>query len=299
VLRFKYPEGVKYDNFTISVSDGENSTSYYLEITVYQVNDPPSLLAVPSININAGSSYTINLWDYVTDPDTPKSKISITSTTPGVTISGFNVTYSCPSGTPSSQKNITLCIYDGKNSPLFDIPVNITAAKSQTQFIKQIEIWLYIFIPIAIIATVAGILTYRRIRYGWYEIKKALIINQDGRMLAHFGESGGQMDEFLLSGMLTAIQQFIEEVMKSEKAGSTKEFLHEKTRIVIERGETIYLAVFLNGYTTKGLTKKMRSIVENIEMKYSAQLTHWDGNLTNAPFMGEIVAQLQTLSNKK
>jgi len=262
------------------------------------VNDQPSLLAVPSININAGSSYTIDLWDYVTDPDTPKSKISITTTTPGVTISGFNITYSCPSGTPSSQKNITLCIYDGKNSPLFDIPVNITAEKPP-QFIKQIEIWLYIFIPIAIIATVAGILTYRRIRYGWYEIKKVLVINQDGRMIAHFGESGGQMDEFLLSGMLTAIQQFIEEVMKAEKAGSTKEFLHEKMRIVIERGETIYLAVFLNGYTTEGLTKRMRSIVEGIEKKYGAQLAQWDGNLTNAPFMGEMMAQLQTLSSKK
>lgn len=299
VLRFKYPEGIKYDNFTILVSDGVNSTSYYLEITVYQVNDPPTLLTVPSINVIAGSSYTINFWDYITDPDTPKSKISLKSTTDGVTITGFNVTYQCSPQTPSGQINITICLSDEKNSPLFNIPVNITAAKSQTQFIKQIEIWLYIFVPIAIIATIAGILTYRRIRYGWYEIKKVLVINQDGRMIAHFGESGGQMDEFLLSGMLTAIQQFIEEVMKAEKAGSTREFLHEKMRIVIERGQTIYLAVFLNGYTTEGLKKRMKSIVENIERKYSAQLAQWDGNLTSAPFIGEMMAELQTLSSKK
>jgi hypothetical protein len=126
-----------------------------------------------------------------------------------------------------------------------------------------------------------------------------MLVNTDGRLLAHVGDLGDAEDELLVSSMLTAVQQFIEEVMKKEKAGAIKEFLYEDLKIAVERGQRIYLAVFIEGYATERLRRMMKAIVTEMEMKYSSELAHWDGRTTQESFITEAGARLKTLTDRK
>jgi len=299
-LKFLYPEGVTRESVRITVSDGKDSTFYDLNIIVRPVNDPPFLKSLPFIiSVIAGESHTVNLGDLIDDTDTPKEKLSISQSSPYVKVRGFNITITFPKGTPSGTEYIELRLFDGIDGNTTKIPVNVTAAKVEQQFIVQYAVYIYILVPAAIIGTAAGILVYRRIKYGWYEVKRAFIVYQDGRMLAHYGEGAEKEDQLLISSMLTAVQQFIEEVMKNEKAGSLKEFQYEDLKIAVERGNRIYLAVFLNGYATDKLRNEMKEIVSDIEQKYDRKLADWDGRITQLDFVDAAVARLRILAEKK
>jgi parallel beta-helix repeat protein len=297
-LKFLYPEGVLRDNIRITVSDGQNSTSYDLLIVVKPVNDPPVLTSIPKINIIAGKSHTSDLWDLIYDPDTPKEKISIFTTSPYISVSGFNVTISYPADRQSGNEVISLRLSDGIDTTTVNLPVNITASKVTQIWITQYSLYIYILVPLAIIGTVAGIFVYRRVRYGWYEVKRAMIVNDDGRMVAHFGVSDEASDDMLVSSMLTAVQQFIEEAMKKDKAGSIKEFQYEDMKIAIERGQKLYLAVFLKGYAAEMLRRQMRDIVSGIEARYQKEIVEWDGRMTRTPFVDDALENLKTLAKK-
>jgi hypothetical protein len=106
---------------------------------------------------------------------------------------------------------------------------------------------------------------------------------------------GDAEDEMLVSSMLTAVQQFINEVMKKEKAGAIKEFMYEDLKIAVEGGQRIYLAVFIEGFATDRLRKNMRDIVAGMERKYSLELANWDGRMTQEVFITEAKTRLVIL----
>jgi len=297
-LVFNYPEGVPSDSFNLTLSDGLDNQTYSLQVQVRPVNDPP-VLTIPTISVVAGESRTVDLSVLTSDPDTPMSQIQIRSISPHVSVNGFNITISYPKNTPSGIKNITLRLNDGMATNSITIPVNVTASRIKEKLVPASNLYLYLLLPLAIIGTAAGILLYRRKRYGWYRMRRAMLVNTDGRLLAHVGDLGDAEDELLVSSMLTAVQQFIEEVMKKEKAGAIKEFLYEDLKIAVERGQRIYLAVFIEGYATERLRRMMKAIVTEMEMKYSSELAHWDGRTTQESFITEAGARLKTLTDRK
>jgi hypothetical protein len=298
ILHFKYPEGVTKESVRINVSDGRNWTLYDVAVIMTPVDDPPKLI-FPEITVVAGTSYRQDLWDFLSDPDTPKERLVLSTNSPYATIRGFNITFRYPANMASGYNLVHLSVTDGTSITTVDMPVNVTAQKTTVRLSEQYAIYLYIGIPLTVFGTVAGILAYRRVKYGWYEIKRALLVNYDGRMLAHSGEKSESDDELLVSSMLTAVQQFIEEAMKKEKAGSIKEFQYEDMKIAVERGEKLFLAIFLNGYTTDGLRNKMKDIVNAIEGQFKKDLAAWDGRITSSEFIDEAKAQLNGLMEKK
>ena len=296
-LRFYYPEGIITDFIRVTVSDGLDNTSYERIIPITPVDNPPGLVTSPKINVLAGRSYLLDLWPLVTDPDTPKEKLRIYSSNPFVTVSGYNLTFTFPKDRRSANEKVELNLSDGVNNLTVDLYVSITG--QEVRVVSQYAVYIYILVPLAIIGTVAGIIVYRRWRYGWYEMKRAMVVNRDGRMLASAGEGAAEDDELLVSSMLTAVQQFIEEAMKKDKAGSIKEFQYEDMKIAVERGTKIYLAVFLKGYATDGLRKEMKEIVDLLENRYNKEITEWDGRLKKTKFVQEAESQLKRLSGKK
>jgi hypothetical protein len=269
-----------------------------MDINITPVNDPPTM-ATPAITVIAGRPARQDMWDLLSDIDTPRERLRLSTTSPYVTIRDFNITFMYPSDMGSGYDTVRLELSDGTDTTSVDLTVNVTAQKTTVKFTEKYAVYLYMAIPLAVVGTVAGLIAYRRYRYGWYEMKRAMVVNHDGRMLAHVGESAQGDDEMLVSSMLTAVQQFIEEAMKKEKAGSIKEFQYEDMKIAVERGARIYLAVFLKGYVTDVLRNDMKELVGMIEAKYEKELVDWDGMMTKTGFIIEAAEQLMNLSRKK
>jgi OOP family OmpA-OmpF porin len=119
------------------------------------------------------------------------------------------------------------------------------------------------------------------------------VIYRDGRLVAHQTRRlRAQMDNQLLSGMLTAIQSFIEEAFLEGDEGRLDQMSFGKNLIMIERGQWISLAVVIHGVPPVGARAELKFAVEKIEQKYAAILSTWAGDSESVRGVGEVTRRL-------
>ena len=111
-----------------------------------------------------------------------------------------------------------------------------------------------------------------------HTVEDIFLIYRDGRLIAHQTRRlRADMDNQLLSGMLTAIQSFIQEAFREGDEGQLNEMAFGKSLILIERGRLVSVAVVIRGMQPVGARAELSFAVENIEQKYRSQLEDWDG----------------------
>ena len=123
-----------------------------------------------------------------------------------------------------------------------------------------------------------------------YIIEELFLIYRDGRLIHHNTRRlRPEVDNQILGGMLIAIQHFVAESFKEkdgEKAhdgvGDKREILNElrygKTRIIVEAGRFVYLALVFSGQEPEDMREKMKRAVTDIEEKYRLILETWNGD---------------------
>ncbi|MEM2900579.1 MAG: hypothetical protein QXT63_07285, partial [Thermoplasmata archaeon] len=81
-----------------------------------------------------------------------------------------------------------------------------------------------------------------------------------------------------LTGMLTAIQDFVKDSLKSEEKGTLDEIKFGNMRIFIESGVHVKLAVVTSGTPSENLRPKMREVLRKIHNRFGSRLEKWDGD---------------------
>lgn len=295
LLTLLYPEGVLEDTIMFSVDDGEVTIWTNISVMVIQVDDPPVVDPIPEQKVVPGEAYTIDMSHYISDIDTPVDNLKVTSSSKYVRISGKVVTIKYPEGHTKEKDTITIVVEDYTTRVPVEIDVTIKVSKSTTIVnLEDYSYYLYIIVPLAIVLTAVGFYMYRRLRYEWFDIRDVFLIYDDGRLLAHKGVSM-EMDKDIFGGMLTAVQQFVNDSLQGVQTGSLKEFEYEDLRIAIERGEKLYLALFLEGYVTDKVRKRMQSTLDDIDAEYGATLMEWDGDTADLKGIERYLKDLVTI----
>lgn len=80
-------------------------------VTVRFVDQPPILAPIPDIRIDDGATFTLNLTPYISDIDTPISRITAATDTQYVTVNGTTLTVAYPAG--HGETAFTVTISDG------------------------------------------------------------------------------------------------------------------------------------------------------------------------------------------
>jgi len=290
-----------------NAQDASNSSlvveSDTIVLTYVPVNDPPIYQGtLKNARLRLGEEWNITLEDFFKDEDTESVRFS--SNNPNVKITERSKTKHCavwkPDRYSSDVIGLVFTAYDGKtytrSDPItlsFEAPVNVEQPTPVTNIIQRIPLYVYILMPLFLIAGVAAFYTYRRVKYGKYDIEQIFLIYKDGRLLAHRSRkkiaSGG---EEVISGMLTALQGFIKESLQDDKRGELDEMKYGDLKIAIERGEKVYLAVFLSGYVTESLRALMVDALQKVDNKYGTILESWDGTVSK---LKGVEAQLDAL----
>jgi OOP family OmpA-OmpF porin len=113
-----------------------------------------------------------------------------------------------------------------------------------------------------------------------YDIEDAFLIYKDGRLVDHHTvRLRPEMDRDILGGMLVAIQNFVEDSLMSSTAGQLSELRYGNTKIMIQRGAFLTLALVITGTEAKDLGQRMQKVVLDIEAKYTKVLSKWDGDM--------------------
>jgi len=130
-----------------------------------------------------------------------------------------------------------------------------------------------------------------------FSISDVFLIYIDGRLIKSVSFDTSireEVDEDILSGMLTAVKSFVADSFK-EESGGLKTLQYGKMTIYLERGVTMYLAVVFRGEPHYDLRKKMRKAIIYIWEKNKVYLKAWDGGYDGLENIGTDLAESMDL----
>ncbi len=197
-------------------------------------------------NLAPGSSQTINLTVRVADGLQAGTVISM----------ALEANYTNSVGTPLDH--------------IRSIPTAVT-----------IDVDLTPFLLIALGGVVGGIFFYSYLtRRKKVEIEEVFLVYRDGVLISHLSRTlMREKDEDVLSGMLTAVQEFVREAFQYGEHRELHQLDFGEYRILIERGKYVYLAVVYSGEESTQIRKKVRTVIDRIEDQFGAALEKWDGDM--------------------
>jgi hypothetical protein len=128
-----------------------------------------------------------------------------------------------------------------------------------------------------------------------FEIRELFLIQRgSGFLLAHnhLGTSE-EGDRELISGMLTAISDFVRDSFGQEsEADELDEIQYGELRIIIQHGHAAYLAVLIRGIEPEGFRTTLRDFVSELHIAHATALRNYEGEPDTLPNLQPQLAQL-------
>ncbi|WP_455392114.1 Ig-like domain-containing protein, partial [[Eubacterium] cellulosolvens] len=269
-----------------------------ITVTVIPVNDPPVIKPIPTQKGQVNHLWKIGLKEFISDIDNDFSELEITvdSYIIDVMVSGDelliysdepiveNVTIIVSDGMMTISKSLLIEIYEGESTP----------SGSNDNLLPNL--WLLILV-ILILVSLSGYTAYRKY-VGNYRIEEIFWINNNGILITHVSSTKSKhvADEYVVSGMLTAIVNFTQEAFtdtaQNKAAWGVKEIQMDEKNILVERGEHTFLATVFSGRSGKILYSKSGNVLRKVEGKYEKKLKSWDGNLNKYKGAKKIIGSM-------
>ncbi|MDH4305148.1 MAG: OmpA family protein [Nitrospira sp.] len=127
----------------------------------------------------------------------------------------------------------------------------------------------------------AEVVLLHRLRY---RVDQVFLIHRDtGLSLHHVAAEGVVVqDEHVLSGMLTAIQEYVRDSFGASQSQALNQFQVGEWTVWIEQGSRAYLAGVIRGNPPASLREKLRDVLDRIHAEQADALASFDGDA--APF---------------
>ncbi len=255
-------------------------------VSVLPVNDPPIIKRLPNITGYVNQLIKFDLSQYIIDIDNNITELSIIPESEkfDIVVSGRElIIYS---NTPAID-NVTLKVNDGSAESTSNTIIKIIKkenTRSENSFIYIIWFLSLLIIIIIFVTIFSAIKRYN----GKYTIEEIYWIYNNGSLILHQSadeitttHKKRHLDEDILSGMLTAIIMFTQEVFsesEEEEKWSIKEIQMDNKNVMVIKGEDTYLAVIFNGKSGIRLYHQTSKMLQSIEKNYKSLLHSWDGD---------------------
>ena len=108
-----------------------------------------------------------------------------------------------------------------------------------------------------------------------YKLEELYLIYSDGRLVSHVSDVESAIDSDIMSGMLTAINDFVQDSFSSQDDLGSIDYGQNK--IVLQRGANYYLAAVVYGETDNFFKGKLANIIRALSIQFP-HLKEWDGD---------------------
>lgn len=115
-----------------------------------------------------------------------------------------------------------------------------------------------------------------------YRAEHVFLIHRETGLLLHDVASRGAADADLVSGMLTAIRDFVRDAFEADEEDALRSFQVGDLRVWVEQGPHCVLAIVLRGHAPSSLRQEFRAVLEDIELRHAVTLSEFEGD--PAPF---------------
>jgi hypothetical protein len=268
---------------------------YTITVTVLPVNDAPLIAVIPEITVTSGEIRILDLETFITDVDDEFETLEIQTVagdTQAMTLAGGNLILNYGDGVAEDQ--IRLLVSDGNATALREFDVRIVEDGEAVVGPLTVPLLLLALALIGILLALA----FQR-RRGSMDIEEALLIDSSGMLLARAATAESQLmlDDDLFSSMLTALQGFAQDSLQDVTEGSLKRVEYANRKILLERGDTILLAVVYSGSEKKDKLDLVSRTVREVETRYGKVLRNWDGRMDQLSGLPEHLEPL--ISNER
>jgi len=132
----------------------------------------------------------------------------------------------------------------------------------------------------------------RKIKIGKTIIDEVFLIYKDGRLIKHFTRRlKPDVDQDILSGMLTAVQDFIRDSFKGE-TGDLNHMQFGRFQILMGHGRFITVAAVLMGDEIEPFRPQIIKSIDQMESDYEVILRDWDGEVEQLNVLGRYIMDL-------
>lgn len=115
-----------------------------------------------------------------------------------------------------------------------------------------------------------------------YRVEQVFLVHAEtGLLLAHVPEDT-EADADLISGMLTAIGDFVNDSFEPRHTGELRGFAAGDVTVLVEPGPQAYVAAVVRGQAPETLPSKLQTTLETIHLQWSNPLSAFEGDA--APF---------------
>lgn len=117
-----------------------------------------------------------------------------------------------------------------------------------------------------------------------YRVEQVFLIHREtGLLLLHEGQADGVFqDSDLVSGMLTAIQDFVRDSFDVSSEQNLDTIQMEDLTVWIEQGPEAVIAAAIRGTAPQSVRKELQSALENIHLELGDELSNFEGD--TSPF---------------
>jgi len=116
----------------------------------------------------------------------------------------------------------------------------------------------------------------------WQEsnIKEIFVLHSSGLVIAHtsLDVKTGEIDRDMVGGMLTAIQNFVQEAFHESEMESLKSLNMGKLRMLIEAKGDVVVAVLFTGHEAMELRKDLHWMLDELDHRFGEVLHIWKGD---------------------
>jgi OOP family OmpA-OmpF porin len=113
-----------------------------------------------------------------------------------------------------------------------------------------------------------------------YRVEQAFLIHaESGLLLAHATAPGLQVpDADLISGMLTAIQDFVRDSFRPGEGATLRTFSVGEHTVQVEAGPSALLALVIRGQAPESVLRKQQDTLETIHLQFASALADFTGD---------------------
>ncbi|OLE18315.1 MAG: hypothetical protein AUI36_35980 [Cyanobacteria bacterium 13_1_40CM_2_61_4] len=137
-----------------------------------------------------------------------------------------------------------------------------------------------------IVVVIVGLLGSRMYlsHTGQAVIDEVFLLHRDGLLIKRYTRRlNPDVDSDILSGMLIAVQNFVNESFIGEagpkREGQLDELKFGEYRMLIVRGEHVITAAVVSGRRVERVPAQIRGAIEDVEKELGGVLAKWDGNM--------------------
>jgi len=214
-------------------------------VTVRSVNDLPIIAPLPSVIVDGGSPYTLDLAPYLSDVETAVEQLTVTTDSPHVTATGLVLTLTFPPDW--TQASFTVTVSDGIGS---------TSQAVQVSIIPPPPTWLQSWYLLGGAAAGGFVVVAMFAQRARWRPAKAFLVDERGQLLREFTlDASCQVtyDQVFQAGALDAV----EKPVKVSK-------YHAQT----VRGDALAVILLAYGPVTLDQVEFAREMLVNIQDKF-------------------------------